>query len=154
MKHSHENENGCMSKRSQTYRFVFKVYSCCVGHQRLRWNPRDTEATRQSTPSSLACLKATASGGRVRQCDGFIRKPHLPATEGRGGYKGNCPACLCRVFPGFICVFLTVSPPTLQTLDTRIVPDSYGGLGLLALPIRALREQEFERVSESIQDCS
>lgn len=31
-----------------------------------------------------------------------------------------------------------------KTLDTRIVPDSYGGLGLLALPIRTLREQEAE----------
>ncbi|MEQ2199543.1 hypothetical protein XENOCAPTIV_002140, partial [Xenoophorus captivus] len=36
-------------------------------------------------------------------------------------------------------------PLTLQTVESRIVPNSDGGLGLLALPIRALREQEAER---------
>ncbi|MED6250580.1 hypothetical protein ATANTOWER_031513 [Ataeniobius toweri] len=33
----------------------------------------------------------------------------------------------------------------IKTVESRIVPNSDGGLGLLALPIRALREQEAER---------
>lgn len=39
---------------------------------------------------------------------------------------------------------------SLQTADSRIVPNSQGGLGLLAVPIGLLREQEADRVSDSL----
>lgn len=36
----------------------------------------------------------------------------------------------------------------LQVVNSRIVPNSQGELGLLAVPIGVLREQEAERVSD------
>lgn len=45
-----------------------------------------------------------------------------------------------------VCLHLLLS---LQRVDSRILPNSHGALGLLALPISALREQEAERVSGS-----
>uniref|UniRef100_A0A146VUQ8 Chromosome transmission fidelity protein 18 homolog n=1 Tax=Fundulus heteroclitus TaxID=8078 RepID=A0A146VUQ8_FUNHE len=41
-----------------------------------------------------------------------------------------------------------------KTADSRIVPNSYGGLGLLALPIRVLREQEAERRHQQVVEES
>lgn len=35
--------------------------------------------------------------------------------------------------------------------SSRIVPDSFGALGLLAVPIGVLREQEIKRVSDKKQ---
>lgn len=35
----------------------------------------------------------------------------------------------------------------LQVASSRIVPDSFGALGLLTVPIGVLREQEIKRVS-------
>ncbi|XP_014835127.1 PREDICTED: chromosome transmission fidelity protein 18 homolog [Poecilia mexicana] len=40
-----------------------------------------------------------------------------------------------------------------KTVNSRILPNSHGALGLLALPVRVLREQEAERVSQSVQLC-
>ncbi|KAK5623034.1 hypothetical protein CRENBAI_020797 [Crenichthys baileyi] len=41
-----------------------------------------------------------------------------------------------------------------KTVESRIVPNSDGGLGLLALPIRALREQEAERRHQQVVEES
>uniref|UniRef100_A0A096LX22 CTF18, chromosome transmission fidelity factor 18 homolog (S. cerevisiae) n=1 Tax=Poecilia formosa TaxID=48698 RepID=A0A096LX22_POEFO len=43
-----------------------------------------------------------------------------------------------------------VFPPTLQTVNSRILPNSHGALGLLALPVRVLREQEAERRHQQV----
>lgn len=40
--------------------------------------------------------------------------------------------------------------PALKNVDSRIVPNTEGELGLLTLPIRVLRQQEAERVSVEI----
>ncbi|MEQ2293146.1 hypothetical protein AMECASPLE_030279, partial [Ameca splendens] len=42
----------------------------------------------------------------------------------------------------------------IKTVESRIVPNSDGGLGLLALPIRALREQEAERRHQQVVEES
>ncbi|KAM4750097.1 chromosome transmission fidelity protein 18 homolog isoform 2-T2 [Anableps anableps] len=42
----------------------------------------------------------------------------------------------------------------IKTVDSRIVPNSHGALGLLALPIRALREQEAERRHQQVVEES
>ena len=46
----------------------------------------------------------------------------------------------------YFCLSLHL-PVSLQVVNSAIVPDSYGALGLLAVPINVLREQELERVS-------
>ena len=38
----------------------------------------------------------------------------------------------------------------LQVVDTRVAPNSQGALGLLAVPISVLREEEAERVSDAV----
>lgn len=52
----------------------------------------------------------------------------------------------------YMCVCMSVCVSlSLQVVESRFVPNSHGGLGLLALPIGVLREQESEKVSD--QGC-
>lgn len=53
---------------------------------------------------------------------------------------------LCRLYLGVISQWF---PLFLQVVKSRMMPNSYGGLGLLAVPIGILREQEAERVSHT-----
>lgn len=53
---------------------------------------------------------------------------------------------LCVWLCVYVCVCLS-----LQVVESRFVPNSHGGLGLLALPIGVLREHEAEKVRD--QGC-
>lgn len=105
-------------------------------------------------PSQHVLKRAPLEGGFITVTDSSGNRVYLRQKEDAGT---KVKQLICDFFfpPTFLLLYSSclVScfsfsiPVCLQVANSRIVPDSLGSLGLLAVPIGVLREQEIQRVS-------
>lgn len=76
----------------------------------------------------------------------MLNDSHVLASTSSQTLNQHSYSLMSCAFMSYISVSLHL-PVSLQVVNSTIVPNSQGALGLLSVPINVLREQELERVS-------